>query len=127
MPDSPVVVGWSTPAGAVVPASPAAMPETCVPCGSVGSNADRPALSVTRAGKLRATITFGVVFVVSPFGNPGGYEKPFGLRNGLRQSTPVSTTPILTPAPVSPVADSSASAWMTVGPRSIVAVYVTLG
>src|ERR1044071_2146326 len=103
------------------------MPETCVPCGSVGSNAFFPAASVTGAGKLRATITFGVVFDPSPFGNPGGYEYPSGFRKGLLLSTPVSTTPILTPSPRAPVADSSASAWMTDGPRSIVAAYVTFG
>ena len=80
------------------------MPDTCVPCGSDGSKASRPALSVTGPGKFRATITFGVVFVVSPFGNPGGYEKPSALRNGFFQSTPVSTTPILTPSPRAPVA-----------------------
>src|SRR6185436_13670424 len=97
------VVGWSGPAGAVVPLSPAAMPETCVPCGSVGSNAFFPAASVTGAGKLRATMTFGVVFDASPLGNPGGYEYPSGLRKELFLSTPVSTTPILMPSPRTPV------------------------
>jgi hypothetical protein len=120
-PERFVVVGWSGPAGAVVPLSPAAMPATCVPCGSVGSNAFFPAASVTGAGKLRATMTFGVVFDPSPFGKPDGYAYPSGLRNGLFLSTPVSTTPILTPSPRAPVAVWSASAWMTDGPRSIVA------
>ena len=40
-PESPVVRGWSAPAGAVVPALPAAIPATCVPwndaCGSTAS------------------------------------------------------------------------------------------
>src|SRR5881296_899340 len=94
-PERFAVAGWSIPAGAVVPASPAAIPATCVPCGSVGSNASRPALSVTGAGKFRATITFADVFVVSPLGKPAGYEYPSAFRNGLRQSTPVSTTAIL--------------------------------
>ncbi len=30
----------------------------------------------------RATITFGVVDPVCPFGNPGGNENPAGFRNG---------------------------------------------
>jgi hypothetical protein len=31
-------------------------------------------------GNARATMTFGVVNAVFPFGNPAGYEKPDGLR-----------------------------------------------
>ncbi len=61
-------------------------------------------------GNVRATITFGVVTPASPFGKPGGYEKPVGSRNGFVQSTPVSTTPILTPSPCIPVVFSNSVA-----------------
>ena len=65
--------GMVGPAGAFVPSSPAAIPETCVPCGSVGSKAFELFLSRSSGrGTTLATITFGVVFVVSPFGKPGG-------------------------------------------------------
>ena len=75
------------------------MPATCVPCGSFASKALRPAAPEPGPGNVLATITFGVVIVVSPFGNPAGYEKPVGSRYGLVASTPVSTTPILIPWP----------------------------
>ena len=97
------------------------MPDTCVPCGSVLSNALLLALSRTGPGNDFATITFGVVSFVSPFGKPGGYENPAGFRNGLVESTPVSTTPIFMPSPFCPVAASRSVAWITEGPRSIVA------
>src|SRR5471030_377109 len=103
------------------------MPDTWVPCGSVGSNALLLDASRTGPGNTFATITFGVVSLVSPFGKPGGYEKPAGLRNGLDESTPVSTTAILMPSPFCPVAASRSVAWITLGPRSIVAVYDRLG
>ena len=48
--------------------------------------------------------------------------KPAGSRNGLDGSTPVSTTPIFIPWPLSPVAACSSVAWITDGPRSIVRV-----
>ena len=97
------------------------MPDTCVPCGSVASNAFVLFLSRTGPGKTLATITFGVVSFVSPFGKPAGYVKPAGLRNGLDESTPVSTTAILIPWPLSPVAACRSVALITDGPRSIVA------
>ena len=31
---------------------------------------------------VRYTITFGVVYWVCPFGKPGGYANPFGLKYG---------------------------------------------
>ena len=34
--------------------------------------------------KPRATMTFGVVAPLGPLGNPGGYEKPTGLEEGVR-------------------------------------------
>ncbi len=72
-PESPVVCGWSPPAGAVVPALPAAMPATCVPwnefCGSTASGVRSSAPVPT---KERATITFGDVHFVPPFGKPAG-------------------------------------------------------
>ena len=72
-PESPVVSGWSAPAGAVVPELPAAMPATCVPwneaCGSTASLVRSSAPAPTNE---RATITFGVVHFVPPFGKPAG-------------------------------------------------------
>src|SRR5919109_5652777 len=69
----PAVGGWSRPPGELVPERPAAMPATCVAWnearGSTGSRARRPA---PRTVKLRATITFGVVYAVRPLGKPGG-------------------------------------------------------
>ena len=57
-----------------VPSSPAAMPATCVPCSdepwSNGSLAG--AYVVPGGANARATITFGVVYAVCPFGNPVG-------------------------------------------------------
>src|SRR5581483_6450665 len=116
MPDRPETVGWSRPGGAVVFASPAAIPATCVPwndaCRSSGS---WPPAPEPGPGKARATITFGVVKLVLPFGKPDGYEKPLGLKNGFVWSIPSSTTPILMPAPLAPVADSSCVAPMIAG------------
>ena len=105
-----------------MPSSPAAMPDTWVPCGSAGSNALLLDLSRTGPGKTFATITFAVVSFVSPFGKPAGYENPVGFRNGLDESTPVSTTAILIPWPLSLVAAWRSVAWITDGPRSIVSV-----
>ena len=93
-----------------------------MPCGSVGSNAWLLSLSRTGPGNTRATITFGVVCCLSPFGKPAGYANPAGARNGLDESTPVSTTPIFMPWPLSPVAAWKSGAWITDGPRSIVRV-----
>ena len=66
-------------------------------------------------GKARATMTFGVVKLVLPFGKPGGYEKPDGLKNWFVWSMPSSTTPILMPAPLAPVAAASWVAPITLG------------
>jgi hypothetical protein len=94
-PDSPVVTGWSEPAGAVVPASPAAIPATCVPWKEArGSSARRPGRPACGPGNARATITFGVVHFFPPRGKPAGYWKPAGEKNALFGSTPSSTTPI---------------------------------
>ena len=61
-------------------------------------------LSRTGPGKTRATITFGRRhFAVAASGSRPGTVKPAGLRNGLDGSTPVSTTPIFIPWPLSPV------------------------
>ena len=47
---------------AFVPASPAAIPATCVPCDSFGSNGTRSMGAVwPRAGNARATITLADV------------------------------------------------------------------
>ena len=98
----PVVGGWSAPAGAVVPASPAAIPATCVPWNEACAveRRARPGRPEPGPGKTRATITFGVVHFVPPFGKPAGYVKPAGLKNGFVWSMPSSTTPILMPSPL---------------------------
>ena len=49
------------------------MPATCVPWNDeAGSSGSRPGLPELGPGKTFATITFGVVYFVSPFGNPAG-------------------------------------------------------
>ena len=67
------MAGWSAPAGAVVPALPAAIPATWVPwneaCGSTASCVRSSAPAPT---KERATITFGDVHFVPPLGKPAG-------------------------------------------------------
>ena len=105
-----------------MPSSPAAIPATCVPWGSVASKALLLFLSRTGPGKTRATITLLVVSFASPRGKPAGAVKPLGSRNGLDGSTPVSTTPIFIPCPLSLAAACSSVAWITDGPRSIVRV-----
>ena len=106
------MTGWSEPAGAVVPAIPAAMPATWVPWKEdLRSRARSLFSSCTAPGKERATITFGVVHFVPPFGKPAGYRKPAGLKNRCLASTPSSITPIFTPAPSPlPVARSACRA-----------------
>ena len=54
--------------------------------GSAGANA-------------RATITFGVVYAVFPFGKPGGYVKFAGLKKMCVWSIPSSMIPIFIPWP----------------------------
>src|SRR5207245_9779978 len=103
------------------------MPDTCVPCGSVASNAFVLFLSRTGPGKTLATITFGVVSFVSPFGKPAGYVKPAGLRNGLDESTPVSTTAILIPWPLSPVAVCRTVAFLSVALPAVLAMHGSHG
>jgi hypothetical protein len=66
-----------------------------------------PAVPEPGPGKALATITFGVVKAVLPLGKPGGYAKPVGLKNWFVWSIPSSTTPILIPAPLAPVAAAS--------------------
>jgi hypothetical protein len=117
-PDSPLTAGWSGPAGAFVPASPAAIPATCVPWNDVRRSSARfDGGPKPGGGNERATITLGVVHLRPPFGNPGGYEKPVGSKNGLSMSTPSSTMPIFTPVPSAPVASLSAVAPMIAGLR----------
>ena len=62
--------------------SPAAIPATWVAWKeNAGSNGLLAYFQcVEGEGNARATMTFGVVNAVSPFGNPAGYEKPDGLR-----------------------------------------------
>src|SRR5579872_4050542 len=98
MPETRYFVPFSI---AVVPKSPAAMPATCVAWSELtGSNGMRAYFQVSPAGvNARATITFGVVYAVFPFGKPGGYDRPDGSKNGCCWSTPSSMTPILIPWP----------------------------
>ena len=86
-----------------MPPAPAAIPATCVPWNdSFGSSGSLPARPLPGPGKARATITFGVVHFVPPFGKPGGYARPAGSRNRLSWSRPSSTMAIFTPAPPAP-------------------------
>ena len=80
-----------------------------------GSARGGPARPEPGPGKARATITFGVVHFLPPFGKPAGYEKPAGLKNGFVSSTPSSTTPILIPWPMPPVVAQNVSARITDG------------
>ena len=75
--------------------TPAITPATNVPWNE--SSRSSGALFAPRPAKPRATITFGVVEPLVPFGNPGGYEKPVGSRNGCSWSTPSSTMATFTP------------------------------
>ncbi len=94
------------------------MPATCVPWKeALRSSGSLPRAPEPGPGKPRAAITLGVVNAGWPFGKPGGYAYPFGLKNGFRWSTPSSTTPILTPAPVIPVAAVNAGAPIRAGLR----------
>jgi hypothetical protein len=117
-PERPHVAGWSLPAGAHVPASPAAMPATCVPWNdALRSSASLPAAPLPGPGNARATITFPLVNCAAPCGNPAGAVKPFPERNGFELSTPSSTIPIFTPSPFAPVAWWNTSAPITPGLR----------
>ena len=69
------MVGWSGPAGAIVPALPAAMPATCVPWNEMfGTNASRPWRPEFGPGNARATMIFPFTHVRPPRGKPAGYE-----------------------------------------------------
>jgi len=99
-----------------VPESPAAIPATCVPWkDEFGSTGSRPALPECGPGKTRATITFGVVADLWPFGNPGGYERPAGLKKGFVWSMPSSTIAIFMPVPSAPRSLRITSAPITPG------------
>src|SRR5690242_1615519 len=104
------------------------MPATCVPWKEdAGSTPSRPGRPAFGPGKTRATITFGEVQRREPRGNPGGYAKPAGEKNGFVWSMPSSTTAILIPAPSAPVTRSSTSAPITDGEWSSAGAYATLG
>ncbi len=72
-------------------------------------------------------MTFGVVHFLPPIGNPAGYEKPRGVKNGLPGSTPSSTTAIFMPAPDAIPAAAIASAPIRPGLRLSVSVNRRLG
>ena len=88
-PSTSFTAGWQPPADStqnpVCPAStsvltPAMTPATKVPWNELSRSSG--ALFAPGPAKPRATITFGVVDPVAPFGKPGGNENPFGSRNG---------------------------------------------
>ena len=117
---------------AFVFASPAAMPATCVPWSSTSLTPTNGSVSSDPVApgreKTRATITFGVVYAVFPFGNSGGYEKPAGAKKGCVWSMPWSMMPIFMPFPaVCRSGPQSCVAPMSFGVRSSVGRYVTLG
>src|SRR5690348_16398064 len=104
------------------------MPATCVPWNDEsGSTARRPGAPAFGPGNTFATITFGVVHCVAPFGKPAGYVNPAGLKNGFDWSMPSSTTAILIPVPSADVVRRRTSAPMIDGERSRASVYATLG
>src|SRR5437763_437453 len=82
-------------------ASAAAMPATCVAWNdSVGSNGLFANFHVGDGGaNARCTITFRVANCVCPFGKPGGYWNPLGLKYGFEASIPSSITAIFIPFP----------------------------
>src|SRR3954451_10216367 len=101
--------------------SPAAMPATWVAWSELtGSNGVRAYLYVFAAGaNARATITFGVVYAVLPFGKPVGYERPVGVKKTCVWSRPSSITPILIPWPeVASVGPQTWGAPISCGVRS---------
>ena len=111
-----------TPAGTSVFSRPAMTPATKVPWNDCSRSSG--ALFAPGPAKPRATMTFGVVDPPGPFGNPAGYERPVGARNGCSWSTPSSTTATLIPSPLAPVRPENCFAPMTDGPRFIDRVYV---
>src|SRR6476646_324404 len=75
-----------------------------------------------------ATITFGVVNCVFPFGKPAGYAKPDGEKKTWLWSRPSSMIPILTPSPAkASVGPHTVVAPIRPGVRLRSAWYVTLG
>jgi hypothetical protein len=96
---------------------------------SIGSNGVFAYFHAGCAGaNARATITFGVVYAVFPFGKPGGYAKLAPLKKTCDWSRPSSMIPILMPWPaVASVDPQMVGAPMSFGVRSRSAWYVTLG
>src|SRR6266536_488549 len=116
--------------GAGVPWSPAAMPETWVPCSLYSGSNGRFAYfhCGDGGGNARATITLAVVKPTSPFGKPAGMVKPTGERNGCVWSTPSSMIPIFIPWPAfASVGPQTVGAPISCGVRSRAAWYVALG
>src|SRR5581483_6057511 len=97
-----------------MPATFVAWSESC------GSNGVFAYLQWLEAGEnVRATMTFGVVYDVCPFGKPDGYEKPDGLKNTWLWSSPSSMIPILMPFPaVASVGPQTVGAPISFGVRS---------
>ena len=76
------------------------MPATCVAWNEF-ARVERRAFAYLEGGaagaNVRCTITFGVVSFVRPFGNPGGYWKPLGLKYGVGRVEAVVDDPDLHP------------------------------
>ena len=77
--------------------------------GSGRTGRSRTCRSSCGGANVRWTITFGVVYCVCPFGKPGGYVKPLGLKYGCAASRPSSMIPILMPLPA--VANVEPQSW----------------
>src|SRR3954451_16749753 len=91
---------------------------------SVGSNGAFAYLYVVGGENVRCTITFVVASCVCPFGKPGGYWKPLGLKYGLLASMPSSITAIFMPLPaVSNAGPHSLSAPICSGPAAAAATW----
>src|SRR5437868_9004765 len=106
------------------------MPATCVAWSEFsGSNGVPAYFHVSPGGvNARATITFGVVYDVSPFGKPAGYARPPGSKYVCVWSTPSSMIPIFIPSPaVASDAPHTAGAWINCGPELRRLWYVTDG
>src|ERR1700750_2230706 len=95
------------------------MPATCVAWKELsGSNGTFAYFHDVDGGvNVRCTITFGVVYFVSPFGNPAGYGNPLGLKYGWVACSPSSMIPIFMPLPaVAKFGPHSLSAPICCGP-----------
>ena len=98
------MVGWSGPAGAIVPALPAAMPATCVPWNEMfGTNASRPWRPEFGPGNARATMIFAVHPRSAPARETGRVRVARALEERAAVVDAVVDDPDLDPLAVQPV------------------------